>query len=64
MEEVSSFWNQKLSWQIFFCAMVATFTTDLFNSAFEGFKYMGDFGSFKTEKYILFQVGKFHILNA
>jgi chloride channel 7 len=27
MEEVSSFWNMKLSWQIFFCTMVATFTT-------------------------------------
>uniref|UniRef100_T1EH39 Chloride channel protein n=1 Tax=Helobdella robusta TaxID=6412 RepID=T1EH39_HELRO len=31
MEEVSSFWDMKLSWQIFFCAMVATTTTDLFN---------------------------------
>ncbi len=56
MEEVSSFWNQKLSWQIFFCAMVSTFTTDLFNSAFTGFVYQGQFGLFKPEKYILFQV--------
>ncbi|ELU14762.1 hypothetical protein CAPTEDRAFT_132493, partial [Capitella teleta] len=56
MEEVSSFWNMRLSWQIFFCAMVATFTTDLFNSAFTGFVYKGDFGLFKSEKYILFQV--------
>ena len=29
---------------------------DLFNSAFEGFKYQGDFGLFKAEKNILFQV--------
>jgi chloride channel 7 len=56
MEEVSSFWNMKLSWQIFFCCMVSTFTTDLFNSAFEGFQYKGDFGLFKTDKYIIFQV--------
>ncbi|XP_013787955.2 chloride channel protein D-like, partial [Limulus polyphemus] len=63
MEEVSSFWNMKLSWQTFFCCMVSTFTTDLFNSAFEAFRYMGDFGLFKTEKYILFQVDKEIALN-
>ena len=56
MEEVSSFWTTTLSWQIFFCCMVATFTTDLFNSAFNGFSYTGNFGQFKTERYILFQV--------
>ncbi|XP_020629537.1 chloride channel protein C-like [Orbicella faveolata] len=56
MEEVSSFWNMKLSWQTFFACMVSTFTTDLFNSAFEGFKYQGDFGMFKAEKNILFQI--------
>ncbi|XP_078683930.1 chloride channel protein C-like isoform X1 [Branchiostoma floridae x Branchiostoma belcheri] len=56
MEEVSSYWNMKLSWQIFFCCMVATVTTDLFNSAFEGFVYKGDFGLFQAEKYIIFQV--------
>ena len=27
MEEVSSFWNMKLSWQTFFACMVSTFTT-------------------------------------
>ncbi|XP_074645246.1 chloride channel protein D-like isoform X2 [Tubulanus polymorphus] len=58
MEEVSSFWNMKLSWQIFFCCMVSAFTTDLFNSAFEGFQYKGDFGLFKIDKYILFHVNK------
>ena len=49
MEEVSSFWKNKLSWQVFFCCMVATFTTDLLNSAFHGFKYKGDFGLFKPK---------------
>lgn len=56
MEEVSSFWNIKLSWQIFFACMVSTFTTDLFNSAFSGFRYTGNFGQFKKERYILFSV--------
>ncbi|XP_013403924.1 chloride channel protein C [Lingula anatina] len=56
MEEVSSFWNMRLSWQIFFCSMVSTFTTDLFNSAFKGFKYQGKFGLFRSDQYILFQV--------
>ncbi|XP_031558101.1 chloride channel protein D-like isoform X2 [Actinia tenebrosa] len=63
MEEVSSFWNMKLSWQTFFCCMVSTFTTDIFNSAFEGFRYQGDFGLFKTNKYILFQVSRGLALN-
>jgi chloride channel 7 len=56
MEEVSSFWNMKLAWQIFFCAMISTFTADLFNSAFDGFVYQGSFGLFKAEEYILFKV--------
>jgi len=56
MEEVSSFWNMKLSWQVFFCSMVSAFTTDLFNSSFQGFQYTGSFGQFKTGQYILFQI--------
>ncbi|XP_046549442.1 chloride channel protein B-like [Haliotis rubra] len=58
MEEVSSFWTTALSWQIFFCCMISTFTTDLFNSAFQGFSYTGDFGEFKLERYILFNISK------
>ncbi|KAL8619446.1 hypothetical protein ACOMHN_011797 [Nucella lapillus] len=58
MEEVSSFWTTTLSWQIFFCCMVSTFTTDLFNSAFQGFQYTGNFGQFKTERYILFNINR------
>ena len=56
MEEVSSFWNQTLSWQIFFCSMCATFTTDLFVSAFGGFTWKGTFGAFNEEDGIIFQV--------
>ncbi|PIK45697.1 hypothetical protein BSL78_17446 [Apostichopus japonicus] len=42
MEEVSSFWSMKLSWQVFFSCMVSTVTTDLFNSAFSSFRYDGN----------------------
>ncbi|KAH3778781.1 H(+)/Cl(-) exchange transporter 6-like isoform X2 [Dreissena polymorpha] len=56
MEEVSSFWTVTLSWQIFFCCIIASFTTDLFNSAFRDFRYTGSFGQFKTNRYILFQI--------
>lgn len=49
MEEVSSFWKNKLSFQVFFCCMIATFTTDILNSSFHGFKYKGDFGLFKPK---------------
>ena len=37
------------------------FWKDLFNSAFEGFKYQGDFGAFKAEKNILFQASSYQI---
>jgi hypothetical protein len=49
MEEVSSFWKNKLSFQVFFCCITATFTTEILNSAFHGFKYKGDFGLFKPK---------------
>ena len=56
MEEMSSFWTMELSWQVLFCSMLSAFTTDLFNSSFQNFKYSGPFGLFKTNKYILFQI--------
>ena len=56
MEEVSSFWSNRLSWQTFFCCMVSAFTTDLLDSAFHGFAYQGAFGLFETDRYILFNV--------
>ena len=35
--------------QVFFCCITATFTTEILNSAFHGFKYKNDFGLFKTK---------------
>ncbi|CAD5117652.1 DgyrCDS6405 [Dimorphilus gyrociliatus] len=56
LEEVSSFWSMSLMWQIFFCSMLATFTTDLLDSAFKRFNYVGSFGQFKSRDDILFEV--------
>ncbi|XP_059079772.1 chloride channel protein C-like [Tigriopus californicus] len=56
MEEVSSYWDMRLSWQTFFCCMVSAFTTDLLDSAFHAFHYEGGFGHFKTDRYILFNI--------
>ncbi|KAK3764217.1 hypothetical protein RRG08_044143 [Elysia crispata] len=56
MEEVSSFWSNTLSWQIFFCCIIATSTSDLFNSSFQEFRQIGTFGGFQTSRYILFNV--------
>jgi chloride channel 7 len=56
MEEVSSFWNQKLGWQIFFCCMVSTTVSTLLNAAFRGFAYGGSFGFLSAKSAILFNV--------
>ncbi len=61
MEEVSSFWEMKLSWQTFFCCMVSAFTTDLLNSAFSGFRYEGVFGQFQTDRYTLQRIRQMQI---
>ena len=42
--------------QVLFCSVTSAFTTDLFSSAFTSFTYTGNFGQFKAEKYILFQI--------
>jgi chloride channel 7 len=60
MEEVSSFWDQRLGWQMFFCCMVATFVSALFNSAFmhgfSGFGWTGEFGEFAEHATVMFEV--------
>ena len=57
MEEVASFWNLTLAWQIFFACMVATFTTDVLVTSFGGFESRpGILGSINEEAGILFGV--------
>ena len=38
MEEVASFWNMTLAWQILFCCMMASFTAEVLISFFGGFE--------------------------
>lgn len=56
MEEVASFWSQRLGWMIFFGCMTAVFVSDVFNSAFEGYSYVGHFGAFNDKNSILYKV--------
>ena len=48
MEELSSFWNVKLAWQIFFCATIATVTTDVLKSCLAKFQFTGVIGMLIT----------------
>lgn len=41
---------------IFFACIVSVFVSDLFSSAFEGFHYLGDFGSFEDSATVLYEV--------
>ena len=49
MEDLSSFWTKTLSWQTFFCCVIAGVASQVFNIAFEGFNYRGPFGAFSVQ---------------
>ncbi|XP_077866634.1 H(+)/Cl(-) exchange transporter 7-like [Saccoglossus kowalevskii] len=57
LEEGASFWNQNLTWRIFFCSMVSTFSVNVILSAVHGhpgdLNYPGliSFGRFSNLKY-------------
>ena len=44
MEDMSSFWSRRLAWQTFFGAIIATLTTQLFDTAYSGFEAVRTFG--------------------
>ena len=59
MEEVASFWNLTLAWQILFCCMCATFTTEVLISYMGGFEINERnhlFGNINEESGIIFAV--------
>ena len=49
MEDLSSFWTKTLSWQTFFCCVIATIAAQIFNISFDGFNYEGPFGAFSVQ---------------
>ncbi len=54
-EEVASFWQQSLGWQIFFACMCATLTLNLSRSAGKALFHSGSFGWFNQD--VVFEAG-------
>jgi len=49
MEDLSSFWTKTLSWETFFCCVIAAIVAQVFNTAFDGFNFQGQFGAFNVQ---------------
>jgi len=49
MEDLSSFWTKTLSWQTFFCCVVAAIVAQVFNTAFIEFAFQKAFGDFNVQ---------------
>jgi len=49
MEDLSSFWTKTLSWQTFFCCVIAAIVAQVFNTAFDQFDFRGEFGAFNVQ---------------
>lgn len=70
LEEGASFWNQSLTWRIFFASMMSTFTLNIILSAY--YHYPGqlsfpgllNFGKFEDLSYELFELPCFILIGA
>lgn len=70
LEEGASFWNQALTWRIFFGSMISTFTLNIFISLING--KFGDlsnpglinFGKFTNAEYVWFEIPIFILMGA
>lgn len=62
LEEAASFWNQSLTWRIFFCSMMTSFTLNLFMSAYNNnagilaFYSLVNFGLVEELDYFWFEI--------
>ncbi|KAI5097783.1 H(+)/Cl(-) exchange transporter 7 [Silurus meridionalis] len=72
LEEGASFWNQMLTWRIFFASMISTFTLNFFMTIYKGkpgeFSNPGliNFGRFDSEnvEYNLYEIPLFIVMGA
>ncbi|PVD38860.1 hypothetical protein C0Q70_01485 [Pomacea canaliculata] len=70
LEEGASFWNQALTWRIFFTSMISTFTLNIMNSYIKhrpwDLSYPGliNFGSFNALTYSGFELPIFVVMGA
>ncbi|KJE93096.1 voltage gated chloride channel protein, variant [Capsaspora owczarzaki ATCC 30864] len=71
LEEGASFWNQALTWRIFFCSMIASFTLNVLLSGTKGTSWgamsspgLVNFGAFASANYNLFELPIFIAMGA
>lgn len=70
LEEGASFWNQSLTWRIFFASIISTFTLNVVLSTYHGHPgdllYAGllNFGKFESISYAMFELPIYMIMGA
>ncbi|XP_054261984.1 H(+)/Cl(-) exchange transporter 7-like [Macrosteles quadrilineatus] len=70
LEEGASFWNQSLTWRIFFASIISTFTLNIVLSAYHGhpgdltFAGLLNFGEFTKLSYEIFELPFFLMMGA